>query len=929
MKRVFELLAFTVFLCVSFACQREPLQEEQNGPEEGWFLTFTAESGEDAATKTSLAEDGSSILWSVGDKISVFCGAGFGGKFTSTNEEPVARAEFEGNLTAFSGAVEGGIGANPFWAVYPYSEENTVEGDGVITTLPASQTAVAETFMNGALLSVARSENLGLAFYNVCGGVKFSVTQSGIQQVVFRGNNGEILAGRVFVKMNAEGRPEVTKVEESQTSIRLTAPKGTCFEPGKMYYLVCLPVELTQGFTLTLMSETKTGVYEHPDPVSVKRAVFGRLSDVDATVTYADADNHIYPGPPDNEIWYTTANGEVCGPVSNAFNNGSGTTTEVVDCFGANLISNTYQGGKGMMVFDGPVRFISEDSWLSSPFNVSGDSRDEQLTEIWLPDGVTEIPYAFSGCVTLQEVHLPEGLRSIGPFAFDRCVSLESIKIPDSVTSIDRYAFSRCSALQEIVFSSGLTSVGDSAFEECDDLKEITLPESLVNIGARAFVSCRLLKEITIPSNVASIGELAFDDCESLYKVQNLSPNVEFEGNPFGGAMALSEFTGIYASSNHRSLVKDGKLIAVASAGLLEYDVPEDVNVIGSSAFWCATSLGTIRIPDNVVEIGTGAFSVCRSLTSIILPSTITSIEDNMFSGCSSLQWITIPESVTRIGDGAFGGCSSLKLKNTWNNALPQSLTSIGDGAFSGCSSITEVVLPASLTSIGAEAFRGCPLTEVTIPASVTNIFGGAFASCEKLTTVRFEGTEVDFKEGGSGSFAVLNPFMNCPVLAEFQGEIASSDHKSIVQDGVLIAALLDSMNHYEIPEGITTIGGGAFEGIATLTEITIPEGVKTIGNRAFSGCSLMTVTLPSSITSIGGHLFNQDLESVILKAAVPPTCCNNNGSICFQGRFPIYVPAAALETYQADPAWAFLGDRLQAMPVDDGGHEMVNYENW
>ncbi|MEG0758912.1 MAG: leucine-rich repeat domain-containing protein, partial [Raoultibacter sp.] len=39
------------------------------------------------------------------------------------------------------------------------------------------------------------------------------------------------------------------------------------------------------------------------------------------------------------------------------------------------------------------------------------------------------------------------------------------------------------------------------------------------------------------------------------------------------------------------------------------------------------------------------------------------------------------------------------------------------------------------------------------------------------------------------------------------------------------------------VPEGVTSIGGGAFYGCSSLTSITIPEGVTSIGQYAFRGC--------------------------------------------------------------------------------------------
>ena len=44
---------------------------------------------------------------------------------------------------------------------------------------------------------MAQSQSLGLAFYNVTGGIRFSLTQEGIKSVKFEAQNGESIAGRV------------------------------------------------------------------------------------------------------------------------------------------------------------------------------------------------------------------------------------------------------------------------------------------------------------------------------------------------------------------------------------------------------------------------------------------------------------------------------------------------------------------------------------------------------------------------------------------------------------------------------------------------------------------------------------------------------------------------------------------------------------
>ena len=55
------------------------------------------------------------------------------------------------------------------------------------------------------------------------------------------------------------------------------------------------------------------------------------------------------------------------------------------------------------------------------------------------------------------------------------------------------------------------------------------------------------------------------------------------------------------------------------------------------------------------------------------------------------------------------------------------------------------------------------------------------------------------------------------------------------------------------INNGVTSIGGYAFDGCAYLTSVTIPSSATSIGFAAFQGCSSLTnITIPANVTSIG-----------------------------------------------------------------------------
>ncbi len=343
--------------------------------------------------------------------------------------------------------------------------------------------------------------------------------------------------------------------------------------------------------------------------------------------------------PPDNEIWYTAT---------------AKVTPYKTDVFGANIVSNTYENGKGVIKFDGAVTSIGESAFY----------RCSRLTEITIPNSVTSIGnYAFEDCSSLTEVTIGNGVTSIGDSAFEGCSSLTEVTIGNSVTSIGSLAFAFCESLTEITIPNSVTSIGDQAFVYCSSLTDVSIGNSVTSIGRRTFCNCRSLTEITIPNSVTNIGSLAFDGCSSLQK-----------------------FYGKFAEDNGRCLVNDGVLIAYAEASGTEYTIPNSVTSIGDGAFYGCNSLTEITIPNSVTSIGNSAFYECSSLTEITIPNSVTSIEYSAFGGCSSLTSITIPNSVTSIGAWTFGCCSSLT-----EITIPNSVTSIGGQAFGGCSSLQNI----------------------------------------------------------------------------------------------------------------------------------------------------------------------------------------------------------------------------------------------
>ena len=263
------MLALTAVLALSCSVREDDMSVM------GGTVRFKATLADASFTKTVLQSDGS-VYWSPGDAVNLFYGATGSTRLESDNTEPAAQVNFTGTLEGFVPD-----GSSYFWAVYPYDEANSFDGSAVTLTLPAVQTAVAGTFADDLFVTMAHSKDYTLQFYNVCGGVKFSVAGEGIKYVTFKGNSDEVLAGKVKVGLDEEGKPQVKEVVDGKKEIRVDAPGGGTFETGKWYYVVAFPFTLASGYTMSFYDDKLLAERVENKTVTLKRSVWGKLTEAD------------------------------------------------------------------------------------------------------------------------------------------------------------------------------------------------------------------------------------------------------------------------------------------------------------------------------------------------------------------------------------------------------------------------------------------------------------------------------------------------------------------------------------------------------------------------------------------------------------------------------------------------------------------------
>lgn len=235
-------------------------------------------------SKSMISVDGEgvgTIYWTPSDDINVFYGT-TSTKYTSRNTENALTAVFRTN--DIIGSTESA--SDNIWGLYPYDDDAVCDGTAVTTTIPSTQYGVPDTFDDDLFPTLAHSETNALKFYNVCGGIKFSLSRDDITEITFRGNNSEDLAGSVSLTFT--NNLPAASVVSGEKEITLLPKTGPTFAASTNYYLVLLPGMLSNGFTMTfLTSDGSTGTFNYTtSAVTIKRSVFSRKADIDSYATF-------------------------------------------------------------------------------------------------------------------------------------------------------------------------------------------------------------------------------------------------------------------------------------------------------------------------------------------------------------------------------------------------------------------------------------------------------------------------------------------------------------------------------------------------------------------------------------------------------------------------------------------------------------------
>ena len=122
--------------------------------------------------------------------------------------------------------------------------------------------------------------------------------------------------------------------------------------------------------------------------------------------------------------------------------------------------------------------------------NVDGGGTDEQWNRFVIPRGIGYIPDSFAEeNEYIETVLLADDVKKIGNYAFSSCIALSSVNMPNSLRTIGALAFDSTNLKGVLVFPSSLESIGIRGFGFCG-LTELIFEGTPNNIDGRAFEGC-------------------------------------------------------------------------------------------------------------------------------------------------------------------------------------------------------------------------------------------------------------------------------------------------------------------------------------------------------------------------------------------------------------------------------------------------------
>lgn len=416
---------------------------------------------------------------------------------------------------------------------------------------------------------------------------------------------------------------------------------------------------------------------------------------------------------------------------------------------------------------------------------------------------------------TASAVSIPTSVKHIGKEAFEGHTELVKVEIPGYVEDIDYNAFSGCTSLENISIPDTVTTIGNGAFSGCSSLKSVKIGKKVRKLGTGIFADCHSLSSMSI----------------SIY-----NEDLSYED----GVVYSKDKTIVYAM--------------LPGYGGAVYRMPSSVKTIKNNAFWGCRNLKRVYFGSNITSIPDYGFTGCTSLEKVSFPYSLRRIGIKAFADCMNLGETEIPMSVESIHQTAFDGCPKLKIIAEAGSAAAEfdaqrDKSNVASAEYQNIASETDNNNEDSTESGDSASENG---TGEKMLGQSTIVGGNAVIFMDNSQSRVLSGNErPDAGEGAAQTSAAAE-------VMQGSGQNAFIKYTIVNNEKIAAQAYYKNgdLKDYQIPEGIKEIGEFSFAR-SGLTSISIPEGVTSIGYGAFYHCDdLADVEIPSTVTEIEPSAF-------------------------------------------------------------------------
>ncbi len=453
---------------------------------------------------------------------------------------------------------------------------------------------------------------------------------------------------------------------------------------------------------------------------------------------------------------------------------------------------------------------------LFSIVSVDGVSGNTNVTKVTIKSSkITEIPaYAFAGCTNLTSVTFDDcKVTTIRAYAFHTC-KLTSFDFTN-VTTIGEYAFCD-SGLTSVSLGENLESIEQSAFDNCKSLVgTLTVGQKLTSVAKNAFSDSRLTS-VTVKSNVKIIGSGAFGI--PTLKEAVIENGVEEIGD---AAFSLGYTTHDAVVTVPTSVTSIGDY---AFAGWLRVIMTGSVDASfqGKNTF---NYTQAIVVPDADFNTYKASEKWAPYKDLIFAESSISSngvvvVDGELVKYVSLDKSIEIPAGVTSIAKGALAKVETITVA-TDNTALSatENVVFSKDGTrlvyYPAKLTAASYEVPATVTAIEANAFYNAAITELTFQSEVPPTLGENAFENVRLTKITVPAGKGDVYKAAEGFSAYASLIV---ASGEAVQEFVISENVLVKYNGTSATVV--------IPDEVTSIAVGAFEGCNFITELTIGKNL-------------------------------------------------------------------------------------------------------